>query len=63
MGNVSGKKSTNVYLPEDLRHGLNLAAAVLDSSVTAIVEDLVRDHLDAYVARKQAERKSAAKTE
>jgi hypothetical protein len=56
MGKMSGKVATNIYLPTEIRHGLGMAAATLDTSITQIVEDLVVQHLDAYVAAKQAEK-------
>lgn len=53
---MNGKVQTNIYLTTELRHGLGLAAATLDTSITRIVEDLVLQHLDTYVAAKQAEK-------
>ncbi len=57
---MSGKVATNIYLPTELRHRLGMAAATLDSSITQIVEDLVLQHLDAYVATRQGEKASKA---
>ena len=59
MGHSNGKVQFSTYLPVDLHRGLKVAAAVLGVPVATIIEDLLVEHLDAYVAKKQAEKKSA----
>jgi uncharacterized protein YceK len=56
MGQSNGKIQTSIYLTAELNHGMRVAAATLDMPFSAIIEDLLVAHLDAYVAAKQAQK-------